>query len=558
MSLRSIYEKFLASPNPLSLSENASLHYITTLTSFNDAGPIVRHLESQNKSVVRKKSEKLISAVEGSGSLALEAETTVEFMSDGGAYLPGLDNFVTDKIVTLPVVCALAQSYGFLALTDRAQTHFVQFDRENKIQQIRLTWDQGSLLKQVDVIGSRGKNWPICDGTAQVTLIKSTSSTVPVAQAPTVSSPRGREMDTAPAAPPSRSMSPNKKHIKDPHASLDLFGPVKGDENRSPASMAVPIAPRALIRPAQRDMSELFAAGHDDYEPSAENGGSPKKEVKWEPIAPKGAGSRNFQASRLFDDGPDTNSPAGYKSDPSKYNHFSIGEEDEDDPMQHKTGPKATHVEPAPLRAKTNKHLSQWDFKDFVTPEKHNQKVRSQDVRNFGWSDDEGETFETPGKHAGQPKPRKDAETHFELKDDGTPAPNRVTGPPRAGLMKKGASLYESHLYGNEDQESDKKPLGTITNNVGRKGNIPHWQNTDVSPERKANDENKPVGQDVKKHVQMMSAGWDTYDESPEQLKKPAGQMRRGQETHWGFTGEDEVPVVSNGGKRQEKNFWDF
>ena len=445
-----------------------------------------------------------------------------------------------------------------MTLINAAQTHFVQFDRENKIQTIRLSWDQGSLLKQVDVIGSRGKNWPICDGSAQVTLIKSSSFDAPVSRAQATTPPRAREIEPSAAVPASRSMSPNKKHIKDPHASLDLFEPVKNDENRNPVSMPAPVPPRTSARPVQRDMSELFAAGHEDYERSAQNGGSPKKEVKWDAIAPKGAGSKKFQPHRLFDDGPDTNLPAGYKSNPAKYNHFAIGDEDEHDPMQHKTGPIAPHVEPVPLRAKTNKHLSQWDFKDFVTPEKHNQKLRSQDVRNFGWSDDEGENDETPGKHAAIPKPRKDAETHFELKDDGMPAPNRVAGPPKQGLLKKGASLYESHLYGNEDDGSEKKPLGTITNNAGRKDNVPHWDNTDVSPERKANDENKPVGQDVKKHVKMMSADWDMYDESPEHIKKPAGQMRKGQETHWGFTGEDEVPVVSDGGKRQDKNFWDF
>jgi hypothetical protein len=436
--------------------------------------------------------------------------------------------------------------------------HFVQFDHENKIQQIRLSWDQGSLLKQVDVIGLRGKNWPICDGSAQITLIKSSSNAAPIPQAPATSPPRGREMEPAPVAPASRSMSPNKKHIKDPHTSLDLFGTVKNDENRNPLSMPVPIAPRASAKPVQRDMSELFAAGHEDYEPSAELGGSPKKEVKWDPIAPKGAVSKKFQPSRLFDDTPDADSPVGYKSNPAKYNHFSLGNIDEHDPMQHKTGLTPDHVEPAPLRAKTNKHLSQWDFQDFVTPEKHNQKLRSQDMRTFSWSDDEGENDETPGKTAAVPKPRKDAESHFELKDDGTPAPNRIAGPPKGGVLKKGNSLYESHLYGNEDEGSEKKPLGIITNNVGRKDNIPHWQNTDVSPERKANDENKPVGQDVQKHVKMMASEWDTYDESPEQVKKPAGQIRKGQETHWGFTGDDEVPVVANGGKRQAGNFWDF
>jgi hypothetical protein len=108
MSLKSVYERFLASPNPLSLNEHACLHYVTTLTSFSDSGPVIKHLETQSKTAVRKKSEKIVSIVEGSGSLALEVEATLEFISDGGAYLPGLDNFVTDKTVTLPMVRARA------------------------------------------------------------------------------------------------------------------------------------------------------------------------------------------------------------------------------------------------------------------------------------------------------------------------------------------------------------------------------------------------------------------------------------------------------------------
>ena len=104
MALRATYERFLVSPNPLNLADNASFHYIPTLTTFSKSGPIIKHLESQHKSVVKKRNEKTISAVEGGNSLALEVESTLEFISGGGAYLPGLENFVTDRIVTFPSV----------------------------------------------------------------------------------------------------------------------------------------------------------------------------------------------------------------------------------------------------------------------------------------------------------------------------------------------------------------------------------------------------------------------------------------------------------------------
>lgn len=104
MSLQAVYEKFLGSPDSHLLSDNASFNYITTLTTFNTAEAIVNHLDTQNKNVVKKKAEKVIGAVEGQSAVSLDVETTLEFISGGGAYLPGLENFVTDKIATFPVV----------------------------------------------------------------------------------------------------------------------------------------------------------------------------------------------------------------------------------------------------------------------------------------------------------------------------------------------------------------------------------------------------------------------------------------------------------------------
>lgn len=104
MSLKALYEKFLISPKSPGVSENASLHYLPTLTTFTKADNIVRHLETQNKTVARKKSEKIIDTVEGQNALVAEVETTLEFISGGGAYLPGLENFVTDKVAMFAVV----------------------------------------------------------------------------------------------------------------------------------------------------------------------------------------------------------------------------------------------------------------------------------------------------------------------------------------------------------------------------------------------------------------------------------------------------------------------
>ena len=51
----------------------------------------------------------------------------------------------------------------------------MHFDSADKITQIRQYWDQGSLLKQIDVIGARSRNWPIREGSEQAKLIKASA-----------------------------------------------------------------------------------------------------------------------------------------------------------------------------------------------------------------------------------------------------------------------------------------------------------------------------------------------------------------------------------------------
>ncbi|KAL2444481.1 hypothetical protein ABEF95_016887 [Exophiala dermatitidis] len=561
MTLKDIYQRFLERPNPINLSENASLHYVTTLTSFSQPGPIVRHLESQNRNVVKTKSARIISAVEASNALALEVETELEFISGGGSYLPGLENFIVDKTATI------------------ATTHIVYFDAEQKISQVRVSWDQGSLLRQTDVIGSRGKNWPVFDGKDQIRLIKTGYSSAPAATVQESNNSPVRSENHSVTSP--RSSSPSKRHIKDPYASLDLFSPKAADENQ-PRAGPNPIAPRASARPPPREMSELFAAGHEDLEP-----GSPKKVPVDKAIAPKAGSSQKFAPPRLFSDDPQEPAAVGYKSNPAKYNHFDLGDGIEDDPMQHRENtpkPKAT----IPMRPRTDKNQSQWDFADFATPAKVNQKVRGQEVLHFSLEDD-NKDFETPAKPAqGKqrrdneshfefkddgtpverhvvPKPRKDAEPHFQFKDSATPAPARTSDRPTSSASDR-QGLYTNNLYTDDGQANPqgKAPLSTITNNTHRKNDFDsHWSMAEDSPAtHKANNENHPAGDTHKKAVQMMDSHWDTYDQSPDQAKKgpPQGRLRKGMESHWSFGGEGEAPSTTNVNNRNQpqKSFWDF
>jgi hypothetical protein len=106
MSLAAKYKAFLARPSPSALaSENAALHYITTLTSIYEAPAIIKHFTVQEK-LLKKKEQKLLSVIESANALSVDVETTIEFVNGGGAYLPGLDdNFVADRIVNFPMVC---------------------------------------------------------------------------------------------------------------------------------------------------------------------------------------------------------------------------------------------------------------------------------------------------------------------------------------------------------------------------------------------------------------------------------------------------------------------
>lgn len=104
MALQAAYKQYLASPNSSFFSEKASLHYITTLTTFNGPAEIIKHLHSQSNKI-KKKEEKVIDAIEADGALFVEVETTLEFVIGGGAYLPAIDdNFLADRTVTFPIV----------------------------------------------------------------------------------------------------------------------------------------------------------------------------------------------------------------------------------------------------------------------------------------------------------------------------------------------------------------------------------------------------------------------------------------------------------------------
>lgn len=387
--------------------------------------------------------------------------------------------------------------------------HIVHFDSSQKIQHVRLYWDQGSLLKLVDVIGSRARNWPIRDGQDQARLIASSAAGITQSNGPTRSATENGPGDTNQAVLTTKPRSQSSNVTRDPHASLALFAP-REEEKDSSAPAAV--APRTSAKPPPRDYHDLFVGNESDASPvSREKIASPQREnMTPNPIAPKGGAGKNYQPSRLFEtDNSQLGTPGTsiessgkfIKPDPNKYNHFEFGDGNE-------------KQKPMAARPKS-KHQNNWDFADFMTPDKIPTKIRGQDVRHFGWSDDEP-VMDSPAKHPAVAKARPDATTNFKLQDDGTPGGERHPGHSRGQGNAKGFGLYQNNAFDDSDlppsPEKKGHPLANL--NDRRKNFDPHFSMTDDSPSQSANANKQPVPEARAKVVQQMGAQWEASDQA--------------------------------------------
>jgi hypothetical protein len=374
----------------------------------------------------------------------------------------------------------------------------------------------------IDVIGKTGRNWPIRDGKDQIKLI--TSSVKSAGKAPVDSAPEADEAFL-------RSRGNSNNVTRDPHASLSLFAP---REKNFQDSLPAVVAPRASARPAPRDMSELFVGNDSDTSPAlASKAPRERSESPSKVIAPKIGAGKNFAPSRLFDN--DENSPIRpsankehstehfYRPNPAKYQHFDFA--DGSDPQD---APK-----PTPVKDTKSRHGSQWNFDDFNTPAKvvPTKALRNNDVRH--WGNEEDEAVDSPIKFKKVDKPRRDAETHFEFQDDGTPDGPRVIGRPRGAGQNNGLGLYKDHVLGGDDdtpEEATKsKTLKPISNIKDRSKDFDsHFTMTDDSPASKPVHEGG-LRDDRAKAVKMMDANWSAYDQSPSQKENapvPASPSR--------------------------------
>jgi hypothetical protein len=413
---------------------------------------------------------------------------------------------------------------------------------------VRQSWDQGSLLKLIDVIGKTGRNWPIYAGKDQIRLISASVKAV------------GHSAEEPPTEEDSytRSRGNSQNVTRDPHASLSLFAP---REKTDPDTLPAVVPARASAKPQPRDYHDLFVGNESDQSPAspakapAARTPSPSKPA----VVPTKVGAgKNYGPSRLFETNDSEQAPPAaekvhsaehfYRPNPAKYQHFEFA--DGSDPQD---APK-----PTPLKdVKKSKHGSQWNFDDFATPLKAvPTKVHRNDVVHWGTENDE--VADSPIKQKQVLKPRKDAETNFEFQDDGTPeGGNRTTGRTRGAGQNTGLGLYKNNVYDEEDRGAveggDFKRLDTISNVKDRSKDFdphfsmedqdrgaveggkvkrldtianvkdrskdfdPHFSMSDDSPASRPSAA-EHLAADRAKAVKMMDANWSaTYDDSPSQ-----------------------------------------
>lgn len=537
------YTQFMKAPNPSLLSSAATINYITTHTSISEPAAIIKHLNAQEKQVV-KLNQKTIHAIESQDglSLCLELECTLRFENGGGVYLPKMDdNLLDEKTVTL------------------AMMHVVQLDPDGKISQIRIYWDQGSLLKMVEAIGKTGRNWPIQDGQAYTAMM-----------AKSVRAAGQGDGTDATTTLPLRSAAQNVKDghkresisaTRDPHASLDLFQR-REDDSQDRSYNGPKFVPRESAKPAAREYSELFAGGEDQPAGSQIRSPSPsKQDGKF-----KGGAGKHFKGNRIFDENEASSPPpARKKTYNQKYDHFAFGDgEDAPSPASRPTSSKSGQQ-------------TQIDFESFSTPPKFKQKPQKEHERHWGPGVDEVRLLPTtrsrtpkltisqddpdsPPKRPIVHAPRKDADPHFAFTD----SPQVPAARTQLHHRKAGQGLYTNNISFDEDepissthhrnnsnnnnQSQNDNPISNITNttNAARRGDEfgAHYSLTDAqNTPPTGNNGNGALGQKGQYKNIYKTAGdgmggrkgkdrtWGFGDESEpeEEVVRPTARSRRAQ-----------------------------
>lgn len=358
------------------------------------------------------------------------------------------------------------------------------------------------MLRQVEAIGKSGRNWPIRDGSAMTRMVKDSVRAASDNPLPNRGAAQSNKSDEVVIT--NRPQSNKTNDNKDFNSRLFATGDDHNGKQRHSSTNGSSVAPRASAKPAPRQWGELFAGDEAVSTPAPNrNGRSPSPGKNEGAILKAGAG-KNFGENRLFDrregnerePSQERRRVSGAKSGQS----FVLGHGEDAPPLDGNRPPSA----------KAMKQMSKWDFEDFTTPEKIAPKIQTEHERHIGPGYDEvqsrrmnaangatslswfcqDEPIDSPEKRPIVHAPRPDADAHFQITDDRSPAVERNFKDIRADAFQNhcdsGVSGYST--------TGTKQPLGVITNtnNERRKNdfNHPHYSVNGNSPNNNMQDEN--------------------------------------------------------------------
>ncbi|BFZ54942.1 hypothetical protein PYCC9005_001979 [Savitreella phatthalungensis] len=221
MSLIQRWKRIVAAPSAAAFTNDAELVYVTSAHRIAAPQRIAQQLQANHKGLASCK-DKDVFIHETDSTLVLEQTVSFNLDFDNSAdnfFMPGQDDSLfSGKPVQLVMI------------------YSVVFSGE-QVKHVRVFWDQATVLKQLGVIGIRGRGWPVYDGSDQCRVLEVGAGSAKASAA------------TAPVTA-DRPLTATK----DPHATLRLFETVQEPKRQTYEA----IETRDSCKPTNRDYGELF------------------------------------------------------------------------------------------------------------------------------------------------------------------------------------------------------------------------------------------------------------------------------------------------------------
>ncbi|KAG5437888.1 hypothetical protein PCANB_000603 [Pneumocystis canis] len=309
-----LYEAFFQRPTKEIFSDECILTYVTTCISFYGSKNVLLQL-AEYCDQIRSRNETINLHMTENGVIS-EVFSEIEFINGPAWFVPGLDNnFYVDRKIHLPLI------------------YIIEVNDDEKITFIRVFWDQATVLKQLEIIGSNRQAWPIKLGKEQYYFIKNREN-----NSSTLSCPKEKQQKLS--------------------EKISIFEPY---EELSREFYPIPVQPRSSAKPALRPYEDLFI-------------------TKGTPISvkPSKAGQRSHTMSKVdaiicneFDSQQENEIPIKKSS---KYTHFEFSTPTEKELEEERKAMLAKAKKGTSLRSM----LSNWDEYEQTSIYKSMQSISNQ------------------------------------------------------------------------------------------------------------------------------------------------------------------------------------